>query len=276
MKTFLLASLLVTTTAFAQGSPSQNTPPAAPPAAPAAPAAKPAPAADAPKFVLIEVTHGDKTGEILLQLDPAKAPISVANFMEYVKSGFYNGTVIHRAIPGFVIQGGGFDTNFAQKDTRAPIKNEWSNGLKNARGTISMARLPSPDSATSQFFLNLKDNDKLDGMNGQAGYAVFGKVVKGMEEVDAIAAIPTTQKQVTVSTGQAAMFRDVPAEVVTFTKVVEITPEAAAAKMGTAAPAGGAAPAGSAAAGGAPAGGAPAGGAGKTPAGGGSAAPAGK
>ncbi|MFO0783079.1 MAG: peptidylprolyl isomerase [Phycisphaerales bacterium] len=270
MKTFLLASLLVTTTALAQGTPSQGTPPAAPPAAPAAPAAKPAPAADAPKFVLIEVTHGDKAGEILLQLDPAKAPISVSNFMEYVKSGFYNGTVIHRAIPGFVIQGGGFDTSFVQKDTRAPIKNEWSNGLKNARGTISMARLPSPDSATSQFFLNLKDNAPLDGMNGQPGYAVFGKVVKGMEVVDAIAAIPTTEKQVTVSTGQAAMFRDVPAEVVTFTKVVEITPEAAASKMGTAAPAGGAP------AGGAPAGGAPAGGAGKAPAGSGSAAPAGK
>ena len=124
-------------------------------------------------------------GAIVLELDPVKAPISVENFRRYVKEGFYNQTVFHRIVPNFVVQGGGFDEKFIQKKTNDPIKNEWTNGLKNMRGSISMARTQSPDSATSQFFLNLKDNPALDGANGP-GYAVFGKIVVGMDVLDAM------------------------------------------------------------------------------------------
>jgi len=131
-------------------------------------------------------------GEILIQLDWEKAPISAENFAKYAGDGFYDGTVIHRVVPGFVIQGGGYDKSFNQKSTRAPIKNEWKNGLKNERGTLSMARTANPDSATSQFFVNLKHNESLDQpISGGAGYAVFGKVIEGMEVVDKIAAMQT-------------------------------------------------------------------------------------
>jgi len=135
-------------------------------------------------------------GEIVIQLDAAKAPKSVANFLEYVKAGHYNGTIFHRVIPNFMIQGGGFDTEMNQKPTRAPIPLESKNGLTNLRGSVAMARTNVPDSATAQFFINLKDNAFLDSANSPdgTGYAVFGKVVSGMDVVDKIWAVPTGNK----------------------------------------------------------------------------------
>lgn len=131
-------------------------------------------------------------GKIVLELNASKAPKSVANFMQYAKDGFYNGTVFHRVIPGFMIQGGGFDPKLNQKETRAPIENEAKNGLKNARGTIAMARRNEPDSATAQFFINLVDNKNLDNPSFDGwGYAVFGKVTEGLDIVDKIAKLPT-------------------------------------------------------------------------------------
>lgn len=143
-------------------------------------------------------------GSFVIQLDNAKAPISATNFAEYVKSGFYDGTIFHRVIPGFMAQGGGFDTSFAQKETKAPIKNEADNGLKNQRGTLAMARTNDPNSATAQFFINLKDNGFLDHTSPTPsgwGYAVFGEVIEGMEVVDEMA------KQ---ATGNRGMHQDVP------------------------------------------------------------------
>ena len=134
-------------------------------------------------------------GNIQVQLDSKKAPISVANFQDYVKSGFYNGKIFHRVIPGFMIQGGGFDKNMVQAPTKAPIKNEADNGLKNDKYTIAMARTYVVDSATSQFFINVNDNSNLNFTNktdSGYGYAVFGKVIKGSAVVDKIAATPTT------------------------------------------------------------------------------------
>lgn len=133
-------------------------------------------------------------GLIVVELFADKAPKTVANFLDYVKSGFYDGTIFHRVIPGFVIQGGGFTAEMKQKDTRAPIPNEADNGLRNERGTLSMARTSDPASATSQFFVNLVNNRTLDHTSDTPagwGYAVFGKVVQGMDVVDAIAQVPT-------------------------------------------------------------------------------------
>ena len=132
-------------------------------------------------------------GDIEIQLDPKNAPVSTANFLAYVDKKFYDGTIFHRVIPGFVDQGGGFTTDMQEKPTNPPIKNEAANGLHNLRGTISMARTNDPDSATSQFFLNLVDNSgKLDpGGVSPDGYAVFGKIIKGLAVMDKIAAIPT-------------------------------------------------------------------------------------
>jgi len=133
-------------------------------------------------------------GDIVLELDPAKAPISVENFLMYVREGAYDGTIFHRVIDGFMIQGGGFTPDYIKKPTHPPIQNEASNGLKNARGTVAMARTNEPHSATSQFFINVVDNDFL---NHQApsprgwGYAVFGTVVEGMAVVDKIRQTPT-------------------------------------------------------------------------------------
>ncbi len=134
-------------------------------------------------------------GSITIELSAKEAPLSVANFLEYVKAGFYNGTVFHRVIPNFMIQGGGFSANMDQKETRGTIKNEAGNGLKNLRGTIAMARRAEPDSATAQFFINLAANDFLDHQSDTTagmGYAVFGHVTAGMEVVDKIAATATT------------------------------------------------------------------------------------
>lgn len=140
------------------------------------------------------VTMETTMGTITIALDDEKAPATVANFIEYVESGHYDGTIFHRVIDGFMIQGGGFTKDMNQKPTRAPIRNEAMNGLRNVRGTIAMARTMVVDSATSQFFINLVDNDFLDFSSPTPqgfGYAVFGKVVDGMDVVDAIAKVKT-------------------------------------------------------------------------------------
>ena len=129
-------------------------------------------------------------GTIVIELYPKEAPITVANFLEYVDSKFYDGTIFHRVIPGFVVQGGGMNFEFAGKATRDPIKNESNNGLKNDYKTLSMARTNDPDSATSQFFINLRANPSLDAKENKPGYAVFGKVVEGMDVVEKIVAEP--------------------------------------------------------------------------------------
>ncbi len=135
-------------------------------------------------------------GDITIELFADKAPVTVKNFLTYVDSGFYNGTTFHRVIPGFVIQGGGFTSGMVKKDTYPPIKNEADNGLKNLRGTLSMARTSDINSATSQFFINLKDNAMLDNNPNNFGYAVFGKIVAGIEVVDKIAQVPTGNRQI--------------------------------------------------------------------------------
>jgi peptidylprolyl isomerase/peptidyl-prolyl cis-trans isomerase B (cyclophilin B) len=144
-----------------------------------------------------EVVLETSKGNITLELMPKAAPISVANFLNYVKTGAYDGTIFHRVIPGFMIQGGGFDANMQKRPTNAPIRNEANNGLKNMRGTIAMARTGDPQSATSQFFINTADNDALNFWGETSagwGYAVFGKVVSGMDVVDAIVSVPRGQR----------------------------------------------------------------------------------
>jgi peptidyl-prolyl cis-trans isomerase A (cyclophilin A) len=130
-------------------------------------------------------------GDIVLELDQERAPLSTANFLAYVDKGHYDQTVFHRVIKDFMIQGGGFTADLKQKSTMDPIENEWSNGLKNSRGTIACARTSDPNSATAQFFINVKDNDFLSQPRDGAGYAVFGKVVEGMDIVDKIREVPT-------------------------------------------------------------------------------------
>jgi peptidyl-prolyl cis-trans isomerase A (cyclophilin A) len=131
-------------------------------------------------------------GNIKIKLYPEKAPITVRNFLSYVDNGFYNDTIFHRIIPGFVIQGGGFSKEMNKKKPLPPIKNEADNGMKNVRGTLSMARTNIVNSATSQFFINLTDNDSLDHGNRDFGYAVFAEVIEGMDVVDKIASVETT------------------------------------------------------------------------------------
>lgn len=153
--------------------------------------------ATAPAFAQSATAHPvvqlkTSQGDIRVELYPEKAPKSVANFLDYVKAGQYNGTIFHRVIKGFMIQGGGYKTNFEEKPTRAPIPLESRNGLKNLTGTIAMARTSDPNSATAQFFINHVDNAMLDYPSPDgAGYAVFGKVIQGMEVVDKIAKTPT-------------------------------------------------------------------------------------
>ncbi len=147
-------------------------------------------AARRPPMVKLQTSMGD----IVLELNPEKAPATVANFLQYVKDGFYDGTIFHRVINGFMIQGGGFDAQMNQKPTRAPIKNEADNGLANDAYTIAMARTAVPDSATAQFFINVADNEFLDypGQDGW-GYCVFGRVVEGMDVVDKIKGVKTSR-----------------------------------------------------------------------------------
>jgi peptidyl-prolyl cis-trans isomerase B (cyclophilin B) len=160
--------------------------------------------------VIVDLTTSE--GVIRLELDSEKAPKSVANFVAYVESGHYEGTVFHRVIPGFMIQGGGMDMNMREKKTSPPVINEGGNGLKNVKYTVAMARTPDPDSATSQFFINVADNRFLNKAESQDGfgYAVFGKVTAGTEVVDKIAAKKTTLK---------AGMDDVPVEPITITSV---------------------------------------------------------
>jgi len=164
-------------------------------------------------YVELETTMGN----IVIELNQEKAPYTVANFLEYVKSGHYDGTIFHRVIDGFMIQGGGMDANMTEKSTNAPIQNEADNGLKNEVGTIAMARTSDPHSATAQFFINVKDNSFLNfsGKNPQGwGYAVFGKVTEGMDIVNKIKGVPT---------GKYGFHADVPTTpvVITHAKVIE-------------------------------------------------------
>lgn len=151
------------------------------------------------EIVILETTKGD----IEVRLDTTNAPITAANFLKYANEGFYNGTIFHRVIPGFMAQGGGFTPGGSEKQTHDPIKLESNNGLKNRRGAIAMARTSDPDSATSQFFINAADNGFLDYAPGNDGYAVFGSVIKGMDVVDAI---------ISVKTGKRGFFSDWPLE----------------------------------------------------------------
>ena len=156
------------------------------------------------------ITIKTNRGDITVELFDEQAPISCENFRQYVEDGHFDGTIFHRVIPGFMIQGGGMDENMTSKPTRAPIKNEADNGLSNERGTLAMARTMVVDSATAQFFINLKDNDFLDHGTRDFGYAVFGRVTDGMNVVDAIAGVPT---------GNRAGHQDVPVEAVTIAEV---------------------------------------------------------
>ena len=168
--------------------------------------AAPALGQDAAPRVALETNHGT----IVLELNPEKAPITVANFLQYAERAWYDGTIFHRVMDGFMIQGGGFTADMQKKITRPEIENESKNGLSNKRGTISMARTGDPHSATAQFFINLVDNEGLDADRGSWGYAVFGKVVEGMDVVDKISK---------VKTGAKAGMGDVPVETVLIEKV---------------------------------------------------------
>jgi len=143
---------------------------------------------------MVKVTMETSKGVITLELDSEKAPVSVENFVKYAKAGHYDGTIFHRVIPGFMVQGGGFDTDMKQRDTNPPIKIEADNGLKNTKGTVAMARTSDPNSATSQFFINIADNAFLDHKSPTQqgwGYAVFGQVTDGMDVVDSIEKVKT-------------------------------------------------------------------------------------
>ena len=210
----MLRTLLTTVLALTTVAAAQDAAKPAVPAAPTAPAAPAAPAEDKVVFVKLSTSKGD----IILELNETKAPLSVANFVQYVKDGHYDGTTFHRVIGNFMIQGGGFTPDMKQKDTRAPIKNEWQNGLKNTRGTISMARTSVADSATSQFFINVVDNGGLDLPRDGAAYAVFGRVIGGMDVVDAIR---------NVKIGMKGGMRDVPVEDVMITKASMLTADEA-------------------------------------------------
>ena len=162
-----------------------------------------------------QVTIKTSEGDIKLRLFPDKAPVTVANFLHYVDSGFYRGTIFHRVIPDFMIQGGGFSPDMVPKEAGEPIVNESRNRLHNTRGTIAMARTNNPDSATAQFFINQRSNLQLDWAPGRPGYTVFGEVILGMDIVDFIATAPT---------GQVGSFTDVPLEPITIIDVVRDTP----------------------------------------------------
>jgi cyclophilin family peptidyl-prolyl cis-trans isomerase len=157
--------------------------------------------------VIIKTSEGD----ITLQLFADKAPVTVENFLAYIDSGFYNGTIFHRVIPNFMIQGGGFGPDMKQKETNDPIINESKNRLHNTRGTIAMARTSNPDSATSQFFINQRTNLQLDWAPGREGYTVFGEVTEGLQVLDFIATTPT---------GRAGGMGDVPVETIVIKEIV--------------------------------------------------------
>ena len=171
----------------------------------------------------VKVKMETSQGNIILELYPDKAPKTVANFLKYVESGYYSGTIFHRVIDGFMLQGGGFDSKYMRKETNPPVINEADNGLKNDIGTIAMARTMDPHSATAQFFINIKDNTFLNHTNKSPrgwGYAVFGKVVQGMKVVDKIKAIPT------IAAGPFQ--RDVPRDPVIIVNASRVTTQAGA------------------------------------------------
>ena len=163
-------------------------------------------------MIRFETSHGPFTVELFTQ----EAPVSVENFLRYVDDGFFDGTILHRIVPGFVIQGGGLTADFANKKTRAPISNEAKNGLKNTRGSLSMARTSDINSATSQFFVNLKDNGFLDHGPRDYGYAVFGRVTDGMDVIDKIAGL---------STGTRKGYQDAPLEDVVIVSARRLEPK---------------------------------------------------
>jgi cyclophilin family peptidyl-prolyl cis-trans isomerase len=152
----------------------------------AAPAGADDPGSTAPRVELVT-----NQGSLVLELDPVKAPITTENFLRYVRDGHYDGLIFHRVIAGFMAQGGGYDTDFAERETREPIRNESRNGLSNERGTIAMARTNDPHSAKAQFFINLVDNYRLDGAAGRWGYTVFGRLTEGLDVLDRIGSLPT-------------------------------------------------------------------------------------
>ncbi len=189
---------------------------AAPPAPPAQPG-QPPPSEEKLLYVKMSTSMGD----VFIELNHEKAPISVRNFLAYADKGHYEGTIFHRVIPNFMIQGGGFTEAMEQKKTEKPIRCEWKNGLKNTRGTLAMARTSEPDSATCQFFINVKDNDFLDQpqpQGGYAAYAVFGRVVAGMDVVDKIRMVKTETRTV-----KTAEIPNVPEEPVTIRKVERVS-----------------------------------------------------
>lgn len=235
-KLFAFAAALVvsavTTSALAQDSKPAE-PPAQPPATQpetkpetkpeAKPEGKPGdtkPAADKKTEDRVYVQLATSMGDIVIELDNAKAPISSENFLGYVEKGAYDGTIFHRVIKGFMIQGGGFDSNMKEREKGKGIKNEWKNGLSNKRGTIAMARLGNqPDSGSNQFFINTKDNAFLDQPRDGAGYAVFGRVVAGMDVVEKIEGVKTTTK---------GFHGDVPVDAVTIKTAKKLSAEEAA------------------------------------------------
>ena len=169
--------------------------------------------------VLMKTTDGD----IVIELYAEKSPVTVANFLSYVDAGYYDGTVFHRVISNFMIQGGGFTTEMKEKPTRDPIVNESSNKLHNTRGTLAMARTSDPNSATAQFFINQRSNLRLDWTPGNEGYAVFGEVVDGMQVVDIIALTETGAASVETSRGPA-VFQDVPVKPIVVLSVSRMAP----------------------------------------------------
>ena len=172
--------------------------------------------ADKNPVVVMETSKGT----IKIELFADKSPITVKNFLSYVDDKFYDGTIFHRVISDFMIQGGGFESGLKEKEkTKPSIKNESGNGVSNERGAIAMARTNDPDSATAQFFINVKDNRNLDAAQGRPGYAVFGKVIEGMDVVDKIKEVPTTTKQATVQGGRRAPFQNVPEDEVVIKSV---------------------------------------------------------
>jgi cyclophilin family peptidyl-prolyl cis-trans isomerase len=212
-----LVCLLALAAPAAQTTPkkAQSTAPKAQSAAPKAQSAAPKPAAANPR-VLLDTTKG----KIVVELFADKAPKTVKNFLDYVKTGQYNGTIFHRVIPGFMAQGGGFTPDMKEKPTRAPVQNEADNRVSNDRGTLAMARTADPNSASAQFFINVSNNAPLNFQSKTPqgwGYAVFGKVLEGMEVVDAIVAVPTTTK---------GPYDDVPSEPILIRKVTVMKPGA--------------------------------------------------
>ncbi len=189
-------------------------------------------AVSSPETTNPQVELDTSAGVIVLELMPQQAPLSVKNFLDYVNSGFYEGVIFHRVIKGFMVQTGGFEPGMKKKEPRGPVKNEASNGLSNVRGTIAMARTNNPDSATSQFFINEKDNTFLDHSTGNPGYTVFGRVSKGIDVVDRIASTPTHK---------LGFYSDVPEKDVVINKARVLQPDSktvpAPVKPGQAAPA---------------------------------------